>query len=848
MQHDRRANAQNSPQGISAAGQARRDLAHAALLLLASLAIFFWPAVLGGRVLLPADVIFDLDPLWQPLAPDGYTQPSNHILSDQVYQFHPWRIYTLRSLAQGRLPLWNPYAYSGQPFVGNAQSAILDPFNLLSYLFPRDASYAVTVIARLFTAGIFAFLFAREVGLSKPGALLAMMAFTFSGSMIGWVGYPLASVIAWFPAMLFTIERALARASSRYVIASGLAIGAQFLGGHPETSWLVVLVWIACALCRAVALEGRHLSTLLPQLVRIAAAVALGCALGAVQLLPFVESLLQSAVLASRQSRAVSSAPALLRQLLFDWHNWPTAITTLLPLYFGTPLHENYLYPFSNYVDQNTYAGVLPLALALSVTWHALRNRSWVHRGTVLWSASLALIALGIALHLPLLNLVNRLPLFRISANERLRLVYVFALSILAGMGLDQLIDGQRRDRLRLLRVLILLALISLLTIALTYAGLALFRDRIIAYGRAFVASRWGTPHFPRPLEHYYALVEERYDRTLAQFLPTHVVMYLPVLVPCAWLIAYRLRQQRDAPQVWTLVALGLTALDLFITGMPFNPTTAPEELFPVPGAIRFLQQDPDLYRVCGTGTILNPNSSTIFGISDIRGYDAIAPRRYADLVARMEGHFGISHYTLFSKANAPLLGLLNVKYVLTEQDPGAGWALAYQDAGPVRVYQNLNVLPRAFVVYQADIVGSAQASLARVTDSGFDFRRRVVLEQDPPGWSAPIELPTAGAEVTIAAYEAGRVRLTVDTRVKGLLVLTDTYMPGWRATIDGQATGIYVANHAFRAIVIPAGSHQVEFVYAPSSFWGGAAISLTAALATLATLLVLRVKRIRDI
>ena len=212
--------------------QARREIAEAASLLLLALAVFFWPAVLGGRVLLPSDLIFDIDPLWQPLAPEGYTHPANHILSDQVYAFFPWKVFTLRSLAQGRLPLWNPYVSGGLPFVGNAQSAVFSPFNLVSYLLPLYSSYVITAILLLSVAGLFTFLFAREIGLSKPGALLAMTAFTFSGPMIVWLGYPLSPVIAWLPAMLLTIERALNRRSGLYVTASGLTIAAQFLGVH----------------------------------------------------------------------------------------------------------------------------------------------------------------------------------------------------------------------------------------------------------------------------------------------------------------------------------------------------------------------------------------------------------------------------------------------------------------------------------------------------------------------------------------------------------------------------------------------------------------------------------------
>jgi hypothetical protein len=807
--------------------RARWEVVEATLLLLLSLVVFFWPAVFGGHVLLPTDLIFDLDPLWQPLAPEGYSQPANKILSDQVYMYFPWKVFTRRSFAQGQLPLWNPYVSGGLPFMGNGQSAIFSPFNLLSYVLPLYPSYVVTAIIRLCVAGVFTFLFAREIGLSRSGALLAMTAFTFSGPMIVWLGYVLSPVIAWLPATLLTIERALTRKNGVYVIACGLTIGAQFLGGHPETSFHVVLAWMAYSLYRAITLEGWQPPKLLPQLLRIATAAAIGALLAAVQLLPFVEALLQSAMLSARQAEAARKTASLLTNLLLEWHHWPTAITAILPQYFGTPLDKSYLYPYSNYVEQNAYVGVMPLALAAAITLHSIKHHSSPRRNLALFFALFAGVSLGIALRLPLLNAVNYLPLFSIASNGRMRLVYAFAIAVLAGLGLDEMNRGRRHCRRTTLRILVLLALISLVLIALAYVGFAVFKDEIIRFGRNFAEAQWGTPYFPHPLEHYYALVEEKYEKRLASFLPSNVVMYLPILIALACLALHRWGQRLcSSTRMWAYAAIGLTMLDLFLVGIPFNPTIAPEHVFPTPDAIHFLQQDPDIYRVCGTGLTLYHNSGMVFGISDIRGYETIVSQRYVDLIDHVDGHYRLGIRSLFTKADSPLLDLLNVKYVLTDQELDGRWELAY--TGSVNVYRNRDVLPRAFVVYRAEVVDSAAQSLERITDSAFDFRERVVLEDTPADWTEPPEIPAA-ATAHIADYEPNYVRVEVGTGADGLLVLTDTYAPGWKALLDGQVTPIYVADHAFRAVVVPAGTHHVELMYEPLSFKAGATISLLA-------------------
>lgn len=810
--------------------RAGREAIEAAALLLLLLAIFFWPAVVGGRVLSPADLIFDIDSLWQPLAPEGYTHPANQILSDQVYLYFPWKIFTLRSFTQGYLPLWNPHISGGLPFVGNAQSAIFSPFNLLNYLLPLYSSYVITAILRLFVAGFFTFLFAREIGLGKPGSLLAMVVFVFSGPMVAWVGYPLSPVIAWLPAMLFTVERALTRRSGLYVIACSLTIAAQFLGGHPETSFHVMLAWGAYALYRVIVLEGWRLPRIFPQLLRITAAAVLGTLLAAVQLLPFVEALLQSATLSMKMVRAPGSLSSFVARLFFDWHTWPTAIAALLPQFFGSDLNRSYWFPYSNSVEQNMYMGVLPLALAAAVAVYSIRHRSLTHRSPVLFFVLLAVISAGIALRLPLLNAVNYLPLLNMAANGRMRLIYAFAVAVLAGLGLDEIVRGNALCRRTILRILLILALISLFLIVSTYVGFVLFRDEIIHYGRAFVEANWGTPYLPQSLEYYHALVEERYEQKLAMSRPANVVMYLPVSIALAWFALHWWRQRRcTGEKTWVYAALGLTLLDAFLVGMPFNPTIAAEHVFPTPEAIRFLQQDLDVYRINATGLALHPNSCMVFGMSDIRGYEAVVPRRYTDLIERLEGHYRHRFHSLFTQVNSPLLDLLNVKYVLTEQELGGKWELVYQGAGSVKVYRNREVLPRVFVVYRAEVVRSAAQSLERILDSTFDFRNSAVLESTPAGWAEPPESLVLENTVRIVEYVPNRVRVEVVTPADGLLVLTDTFAPGWKARLDGISTPVYIADHAFRAVVVPAGNHQIEFVYQPLSFWVGVVVSLFA-------------------
>jgi len=179
--------------------------------------------------------------------------------------------------------------------------------------------------------------------------------------------------------------------------------------------------------------------------------------------------------------------------------------------------------------------------------------------------------------------------------------------------------------------------------------------------------------------------------------------------------------------------------------------------------------------------------------------------------------------------------------------------------SGDVKIYENLDNLPRAFVVHRARVLDD-EAALAAMKDPSFRPRKEVILASGGHGnrsggrvvrWSfqrptsdvqcpmSNVQLPTSnlqlsvfshdgdGDKVEILFYEPERVVISAKLAEEGYLVLTDAYYPGWRALVNGQEMPIYRANLLFRAVYLPAGKHRVEFIYDPVSFKLGATISL---------------------
>jgi hypothetical protein len=138
--------------------------------------------------------------------------------------------------------------------------------------------------------------------------------------------------------------------------------------------------------------------------------------------------------------------------------------------------------------------------------------------------------------------------------------------------------------------------------------------------------------------------------------------------------------------------------------------------------------------------------------------------------------------------------------------------------SGDVKIYENLDVLPRAFLVNEWIESEDVMSSVDIMASPGFDPEQSAVVIGLDSGMTDNIGPGT----VEILEYEPERVSLSVASEMGGLLVLSDAYYPGWHATIDGQIAEIFQTDGYFRGLLVPAGSHNVEFRYEPASLPAG--------------------------
>ncbi|MDX1995928.1 MAG: hypothetical protein SF029_26335 [bacterium] len=172
------------------------------------------------------------------------------------------------------------------------------------------------------------------------------------------------------------------------------------------------------------------------------------------------------------------------------------------------------------------------------------------------------------------------------------------------------------------------------------------------------------------------------------------------------------------------------------------------------------------------------------------------------------------------------------------------GWRRVY--SAEVKIYENLDVMPRAFVVHQAqtfpDTWDGTEQALAAMRDPAFDPRQSVVLNRASAELTLTTEPPAEESTARIIAYDATSLTVEVQTRAPGYLVISDAYYPGWQATdAAGQRIPIERANVMFRAIPLSA-SDQPQTIrlryeglrqHRPAFIIGGVGWLLVAALIT---------------
>lgn len=697
-------------------------------------------------------------------------------VSDMRDVYIPLETFFRQELLQGRLPAWNPDAAWGFPVIAAAQIGFFYPPLLLLRFLPTPVYLSLLFLLHFIAAAIGTYLFLRRIGRSSYAAFLGSLSFALGGYLVQHTTHlNIIFAAAWLPWQLLVVEHIAAskHLRPRHFAMLTFLLGIPFLAGQLQIPFYIALLSASYLLYRRLQRHGRK--ALLPTNALILL-VALGSAgLAAAQLLPTWE-------LAQLSSRSPGGDFDIVRANQFSYppYHLPAVIFPRFfgndSIYWGKPLE----------IEYGFYLGTLPL---LAAAWIVIKRRA-----PVFWTVATGVsffLALGSLSPLRLINLEPSLWIF--SAPARWLLLTTFSLSILAAFGIDHAVTHRRAFARFAVRIAIgITATVALVTLILF----------AIPENRLATASSYLTSQLPLSLNRPTAYYEEKISQLFASARTSSASLASPytalALITAASLPL--LWQRRHGRQL----AAALTAAELIIFAATTTPTfpwsttlSAPATISALPEVARAKQAR--IYSVrepWDTGAYLtNPAS---------RPKPDDRERERQLLVPLVHTQFNLAGVewpaSLDLKEHQTLLAQLRTENGMINSEAAADLnigAIIATKASPVQpnAYKSKSVVGDA-IVYE------------------IDAKPRAEVIGDPD------------AKIAYQSVQPAQIQIDVETQKGGLLLIRDTWFPGWKATVNDQPTPIERADGAFRSIKLAAGQHEVQLRYQPRTIYLGIAIS----------------------
>jgi len=473
-------------------------------------------------------------------------------------------------------------------------------------------------------------------------------------------------------------------------------------------------------------------------------------------------------------------------------------ITFFVPDFFGNDAAGNF-WGKTSYYEFTGYVGIVSLFFVFYSIFSSKKEK-------FLWWSLLAVSFLFL-LPTPLAKSFYSLsiPGFSILVPARILFVVNFLLALLSAFGLEEF-KKDREGEVRRKSFFV----VSFLTACFTVIAIIFFAGLLF----------W-------PLWQKNALVSLR-NLVLPSFSMVVLLFFLPI---------YLAIKNKKLRTLVIVVLLLVPSFSLLRHSLKYNPFVEKEVLFPQTETINFLlqQKKNGHYRVQITHSdLLTSNVNLVYELEMVGGYDSVHSKRFEELAMAANNENPSLNYespgrVLFlSRYQSPLFDLMNVKYVLSLKDiPDSKLKLVFQK-GQTRVYENIKSFPRVYLTTDFEVIKNEEEILTEMLRFSREGERKVILEEEIELQKTK-EKRASFSNAEIIDYSPQSVKIKTQSESEKILVFSDAYDPGWRASIDGKPTKVYRANYNFRAVIIPEGEHQIDFIYRPKSFVIGLFLSITA-------------------
>jgi hypothetical protein len=712
----------------------------------------------------------------------------------------PWFQFQASEWHHWRFPLWDPYSWTGQPLFGQAQPGAAYPLNWLLFWMPLDRGWLRQDVLHWwyvlvhYLAGLTAYALCRDLGRSRLASVLGGIVYSLAGYVAYTDSPQMSQGAVWAPLVflfLFRVERGEGPVAN--AVLSGFFLGVAWLVGHHQMQIFLSLavlgmwVWIGVRRGERQGTDGAVHAATREQSVFANGGERLGTETSVPRF-----SLdrrrawlgLLSLAMAVLTSAFQTIPAAEYGRLAVRWvgTDQPQGLGETVPY----AVHAQYaMKPISligifvagvEHGPYDAYCGVAAFSFAM------LGAILWWRERQVRWLATIALCGILFALggnsvfHGMFYALAPLVEKARVPAAATV--LFAVGVAALAAFGLDAV----RELRIPSLTGGVVSGEVTTRAAAWILAGFG----AVLSFASLF----------------FYAARVQIDDRLIVTAL-------------CA-ILAAGLLAARFSSRALAAAAIGLVLFELGNV-TDYNLATADRATHPY---LYKLAEHYDLAAFVRGSRIVYDSKEIPYNIGDWYGIEAL--NAYAASVPA-----NLWQHLVFSGRVQDIMG---VRYYLGSTPQRADLREVFQGRSGLKVFENLQAFPRVWSVHLGLEVADAKQARAMLADSQFDARHSVFMI----GEKAP-RLENCGEDdVWMARHEPNYVAIKAAMSCRGMVILTDSWFPGWRATVDGRAAVIEKAFGAFRGVVVDAGDHTVEMRYRPWSVFVGAALTGVAALVAL--------------
>jgi hypothetical protein len=712
-------------------------------------------------------------------------------MDDAADGYYPSHVAIDRAYREGHLPTWERGSWSGFPLLSDPYYGAFYPLSLTFPLFGMVRGLGINIALHMLLGSVGMLLLLRRRGLGQGPALLGAAALGLSSFMVERIRHIIfPQLLCWLPFVFFFAEGFLQSGRRRELAGLALCLGLGLICGGLPLLPFVGLILVAYLLPRALR-AAQGLADGLTRLAWLFGAGVVGLLCAMAQIVPTLAHLPHSPRLLGADYAFAST---------YAWPHLSYLASLIAPDVYGGTLRGTWHGAYNHWEMAGWYVGALVVLLApLGLLRHRGRAELWGLAGVALLGIGLAFGDAG-----PLHPWFFRhVPIYAaLRCPVRALFMFLVAAPILGAEGLAWLLSrlpAREREGGRGRTAAILVG-----------AGLVLL-------GGAVVVGVRGIGAMPQHLR--------------------GALQHLAVVLALGGALLVLIRGRVFSAGLGGGLMALLTVADLVIISRGY---VQPQPADFAVGTERFAavnwliaQRPTDRFAIDPQGPFRLHNLGMTYGLEGAVGYDSFSIWRYVHYLYVLNHGAPYPHRQLrhdpaagdIQRFDSPLVDLLNVRWVIGHRQPAPGWIERYRlpQGAPLharhepiwdpllRVYENPHPLPRAFVVYAAEVVPvdgeeRAQArALARL-----DPRTTVLLEE-PPVPAPQSDGTRSFTPARIVRVERHQLVIEAELPAPGVLVVSEPHYPGWSATVDGAPAPLLRADYALRGVALPAGRHVVE-------------------------------------